>query len=387
MVGMADVVIVGAGAAGTAAAAKIARSTDYSVALIEAPPSSTNTSPERTWCFWEQGNGEYDDLLTASWDDAVIVDRRSSARRLRLAPFRYKMLSSHRYLAAMDERLAALGVERLTLDVADVWEADEGPRIRGRDGHGAEVVIEDARWVFDTRPTAPATGGTVHLLQHFRGWFVELPVEGFDPTAAVLMDFRTPQPAQGVSFGYVLPTSATTALIEYTEFSPAPLLDVQYDDALRPYVEHILGITDYTVTAVENGVIPMTDATFRRRIGPHTFRLGAAGGATRPSTGYTFAAAQRQASAVAVALAHGADPEPPAAYPARHLQMDGVLLRALDQRRIGGADFFTDLFTKHPTERVLRFLDGATTRGEELAIMRSAPRGPMMRSLLPKRSR
>ena len=133
---------------------------------------------------------------------------------------------------------------------------------------------------------------------------------------------------------------------------------------------------------MEQGAIPMTDAPFARRVGERVFRLGAAGGATRPSTGYTFAAAQRQARTVASALRDGRDPEPPPAYPSRALRMDAVLLRALDGGFLDGADFFARLFERQPVERVLRFLDGTTTLREDLAVMASAPRAPMVRAVL-----
>lgn len=187
----------------------------------------------------------------------------------------------------------------------------------------------------------------------------------FDPGRAVLMDFRTPQPARGVSFGYVLPVSDRYALVEYTEFSPRRLTDAGYDAALRGYADLLgLDLTALTVREVEDGVIPMTDAPFEGRPSPRVVRLGTAGGATRPSTGFTFSAMYRQADDVARALAAGRAPVPRPAYPRRHLWMDAVALRALDRGAVGGPEFFDRLFDRNPAQRVLRFLDGATTPAE-----------------------
>src|SRR3712207_7859322 len=91
------------------------------------------------------------------------------------------------------------------------------------------------------------------------------------------------------------------------------------------------------IAEVEDGAIPMADAVLARRVGRRVFRLGTAGGATRASTGYTFAAMQRQAAAVARALGEGREPLPPAPYPRRHRWMDAVLLRALDRGHAEGA--------------------------------------------------
>jgi lycopene beta-cyclase len=248
-----------------------------------------------------------------------------------------------------------------------------------RDERGASDVVH-ASLVYDTRAAAPQTDGTVALLQHFRGWFVHSNDPVFDAEAAVLMDFRPPQPPHGVAFGYVLPTSAHDALIEYTEFTREPLTDDAYDQALGAYLA-TLGLSGLEVVSVENGVIPMTDATFPRRLGRRSYRLGTAGGATRPSTGYTFAAAQRQAFGTARSILAGTTLEPPPAYARRHLAMDRLMLQALDAGRVNGADFFLRLFDGHPVERVLRFLDGATSPSEDVAIMRSAPMGPMLRTI------
>ena len=196
------------------------------------------------------------------------------------------------------------------------------------------------------------------------------------------MDFRPPQPPGGVAFGYVLPTSPREALVEYTQFSRAVLTEQAYEAALHDWTAGPLDLGAFEVTEAEQGAIPMTDAPFPRRVGERVFRLGAAGGATRPSTGYTFTAAQRQARAVAAALRDGRHPEPPAAYSRRHLAMDALLLRALDRGLVDGAGLFADLFEAQPTERVLRFLDGSTTLREDLAVMASAPQAAMVRAAL-----
>jgi lycopene beta-cyclase len=110
------------------------------------------------------------------------------------------------------------------------------------------------------------------------------------------------------------------------------------------------------------------------------FRIGAAAGATRASTGYTFSAVQRQTRAVALALRRGRCPVPPPAYHARARAMDAVLLRALASGRVQGADVFPRLFRAVPMERLLRFLDGATGVRDDVLIGARMPVRPMLRS-------
>jgi len=366
----AEVVVVGAGAAGLALACLLGERGDVEVVLVDAPPG-VSRSPERTWCSWQRGPTEWERAVSARWHRAAVYAADGHGRTYDLAPLDYTMVRSRDYERVAAERLSRTGVRRLEALVTGI--SPDG------DVEGAGVT---GRWVFDTRPTPPARPGRVSLLQHFRGWFVRTAEDRFDPAVATLMDFRPPQPAGGVAFGYVLPTSPREALVEYTEFSRAGLHDEAYESALNDWTSQHLQLGAFEVVGVEQGAIPMTDAPFPRRVSDRVFRLGAAGGATRPSTGYTFSAAQRQARAVAAALLAGRDPEPPRAYSRRHLAMDGLLLRALDDRLIDGAGFFAGLFAAQPTDRVLRFLDGSTSLREDLAVMAAAPKAPMIRAAL-----
>ncbi|TDC37104.1 lycopene cyclase [Micromonospora sp. 15K316] len=329
---------------------------------------------DRTWAFWDRPDGDLDPLLSASWPQVEVVT--PAARRvLDLAPLRYAMLRS----AAVYERAAAaerrLGAIRVLAPVASVH--DDGERVLVRAAGDAPAVR--ARWALDSRPRPPARAGRTTWLQHFRGWWLAAQSPTFDPDRAVLMDFRTPQPARGVSFGYLLPVSDRYALVEYTEFSPTQLTGAEYDAALAAYRD-LLGLdpTRLSVREVENGVIPMTDAPFDAHPSPRVVRLGTAGGATRPSTGFTFSAMRRQAEQVARALAEGRPPVPRPAYPGRHRWMDAVALRALDRGSVGGPEFFSRLFDRNPAERVLRFLDGTTSPAEEIAVMSSTRLLPMV---------
>lgn len=383
-----DVAIVGAGAAGLSLAWQLAgvsagAAAAPTVAVVEPPgPAGGGArAPVRTWCSWGPPGHAFEAAVTGRWDRIAVVGRDGRSQTVDLRPLAYSMVRSTDLEALVGARLdASPRVRRLAATVHTVQDTAAGAAVRG-DGPDGPVGVA-ARWAYDSRPSVPR-GGRTALLQHFRGWFVRTPHDAFDPGEAVLMDFRTPQPARGVSFGYVLPTSRREALVEYTEFSRAVLDDAGYDAGLRGYAEDLLGLRGFDVVAVEQGAIPMTDAVFDRRAGRHVFRIGTAGGATRPSTGYTFASAQRQAGAVAALLLGGSpDPVPPAAWSRRHRWMDSVLLRALDAGRVDGAEFFTGLFREHPADRVLRFLDGATTLAEDLDIMRASPLGPMALSTL-----
>jgi lycopene beta-cyclase len=367
-----DLALVGGGGAASLVLAALERNGVRNLRLAVIDPVHKR-GQDRTWAFWGCPGTDLDPMLSASWRHVEVV---TTVRRrvLDLTPLRYAMLRStpvYERAAVAERRLGAIRI-RSSVGALD----DDGRQVQVRAADGAPLVR--AAWALDSRPRPPERPGRTRWLQHFRGWWLEADSPQFDPDRAILMDFRTPQPARGVSFGYVLPVSDRLALVEYTEFSPDLLTDEAYDKALRGY-GNVLGLdlSALAVREVENGVIPMTDGRFLRRPSARVVRLGTAGGATRPSTGFTFSAMNRQADQVARALAAGRPPVPAPAYPRRHVWMDAVALRALDRGLVGGPEFFDRLFDRNPAERVLRFLDGTTSPAEDLAIMRSSPLRPM----------
>lgn len=366
-----DLALVGVGGAGSLVLAALARRGVRGLRVAVIDPVQRRGA-DRTWAFWGRPDDGLDPLLTASWSQ-VEVTTPERHRVLDLAPLRYAMLRSapvYDRAARAERRLGAVRVGAPAEAVED-----DGDRVTV---HAGGSTLR-AAWVLDSRPRPPRRAGRTNWLQHFRGWWLEADRPLFDPGRAVLMDFRTPQPDRGVSFGYVLPVNDRYALVEYTEFTPGLLTDAGYDAALAAYRDRLgLDPARLRVREVENGVIPMTDGPFDPRPSPRVVRLGTGGGATRPSTGFTFAAMHRQAGQIAAALAAGRAPVPAPAYPRRHRWLDAVALRALDRGPLAGPDFFDRLFDRNPTDRVLRFLDGTTSPAEEAALMGTTRLAPML---------
>ncbi|MFI5976070.1 lycopene cyclase family protein [Streptomyces sp. NPDC051452] len=381
----ADVAVVGAGAAGLSLAHRLSghvpgRRTP-SVILLDAPPGPLRP-PDRTWCFWESGHDRFEAAVSATWRTLRVRPPVGPPVTGDITPLRYKMIRSPDFEALVGEDLRlSPNVRRLEATVETVEDVHEGAQVAFRTADGRSDVL-CARWVFDSRPLGSLPAARTTLLQHFHGWFVRTDRPVFDAGTAELMDFRTPQPDDGLSFGYVLPTGPHEALVEYTEFSPRVLTAQGYETAVRHYAEDVLRLGDLDVLSTETGVIPMTDGRIPTQAGQSVFRIGAAGGATRPATGYTFAGLQRQTRSVAAALRRGQHPAPPPAHPARSRAMDAVLLRALDSGRVDGPALFSRVFAGLPMNRVLRFLDGHTRLTEDLSIGLHTPAWPMLRSAL-----
>ncbi|MFH9371306.1 lycopene cyclase family protein [Streptomyces anulatus] len=381
-----DVVIVGAGAAGLSLAYNLCAqgsAVPLSVALVDAPPGPLR-APPRTWCFWEPPGGPYDPSLAHSWPRLRFRAADGASTVVQLSRLHYKMLRSDAFEALVEQRLSrAPALRRMEATASAVRDVPSGAggEVLTQAACGERVLVR-GRLVFDSRPPYHLPPARTTLLQHFTGWFVRTERPVFDPETADLMDFRTPQPARGLSFGYVLPLDPHTALVEYTEFSPAPLDADGYRRALRHYAHDVLRLGPFDVTAQEHGVIPMTDGRFPHKQGRSVYRIGTAGGATRPSTGYTFAAVQRQSRAIADQLRSGRPLRMPVPYGRRARMMDAVMLRALDSGRVNGADFFSRLFRGVPGERLLGFMDGSSQLHEDLLIGLRTPMAPMLRTVL-----
>ena len=395
-----DVALVGAGGAGLAVLDQLVRGLladprargpasrgPLRVALVDPVDRLADRPADRTWCSWvAQGSAaarELEPAVHRSWRHVAVVGADGAEQVLDLAPLRYAMVRSEDWYAGVAGRVDAARAAGL-LDVVALRagaDAVEDGAERARVSCAAGEVA--ATWVLDSRPAAPVRAGATTLLQHFRGARVRTAAPAVDPSRAVLMDFTVPQPASGLAFGYALPSDERTALVEYTEFSPAVLDDDGYAAALDAQLARVLGAaaSGAVVEHVEQGVIPMTDAVFARRAGRRVLRLGTAGGAVRPSTGYAFSALQRSARAVAAQVLAGAEVLPPRPYPRRHAWMDALVLRGLADGTLDGPAFFARLFARNPPHRVLTFLDGLTGPGAELALMATAPRAAMLRQV------
>ncbi|MCS6774295.1 MAG: lycopene cyclase family protein [Thermoflexales bacterium] len=364
-----DIVIAGAGAAGLSLAYHLTRNSrrNWRIALVDRAPKQRN---DRTWCFWEVGQGLFEAVVFRQWDRVAFYSP-TLQRQLCIAPYRYKMIRGADFYAYVEAHLAAQpNVTRCYGEIVAVEEEGDAGVVHLRSG---EVIR--GKWVFNSVLFAPpcrAEDARYHcLLQHFLGWVVEADQPVFDPTVATLMDFRIPQAGE-TRFVYVLPFDAHTALVEFTVFSGSLLPREVYAQGLTDYLGEQLGLQSYRVREEEYGVIPMTDAPLKQRLSQRVIQIGTAGGDTKASTGYTFQRIQRRTHAIACALEAGRSPHlSRSLWQRRHGLFDSVLLNVLDKRRQPGWRVFTDLFANNPPVRVLRFLDEDTSLLEDLRVMAS----------------
>lgn len=360
-----DYIILGAGAAGLSLAVRLANDPWFAskrILLIDREPKTRN---DRTWCVWERGAGYFEELVHHRWQQ-LHVRHYQGQLPLQLKGYEYKLIRGIDFYKHAFATLAQAPHIQVLYDAVQQVEAATGLVHCANGSYQATHIFSS---VLLQEPAMQPTD--LYLLQHFRGWWVETDTDCFDPATADLMNFRTSQ-QHGCAFVYVLPVSKRRALIEYTLFTEDSLTDEQYDEGLRLFMTHEMQLSQYRITEVENGIIPMTNLRFPGNDGRIVF-IGTAGGQTKASTGYTFQYIQKHSQALLKWLKQPGTPLPQPA--ARFRFYDTVLLRVLHERRLPGADVFFRLFQNNPADRVFRFLDNESNFWEELLLMNSTPKG------------
>lgn len=378
-----DIIIAGSGAAGLSLAWYLSHSPwleGRSVLLLD---RSNKTENDRTWGFWTKEPTAFEAAVSYRFDQAEFISASYSAN-LPLTPYQYQVIEGRRFYELVLGRLSRF------------------PNIQFRQGEIRDMSSENgmavvctrnetyrAQWAFNScfieEELKRAARQGVFLQQHFKGWVIKTPQPVFDPQSVRLFDFRMPEGSAGqgtMRFFYVIPHSSDTALVEYTLFSPALLEPADYERALRDYVKEQFGLEEYQVLEEEWGVIPMTSYRFPVRRGSRIVNIGSVGGASKPSTGYTFMRIQQHCKALVAQLEAGAEPGAKIESSARFRLYDVMLLNIMQQRGLETEKVFSQLFSKNPTARILKFLDEQTHPLDELLIMNSVPRGLFIRSLL-----
>jgi len=371
-----DIAIIGAGAAGLHLALAMRNEPFFQQKRILILEKSAKDQNDRTWCFWEKGEGLWDSLLRHSWSQGDFFYK-DKAVPLTLAPYRYKMLRAIDFYTFAKREIADRPMFH--------WENDDVQSVE----NGTPVLIAGSRasysatYVFDSRIPEDFTHKKDHytrLLQHFKGWLVRTPDDRFDPNRFVMMDFRLLWP-NSTSFTYVLPLSKREALVEFTLFTPELLNKDDYDKMLDRYIHDILKLQEFEVVEQEQGVIPMSDFPFEKYSQGKHIRIGTGGGWVKPSTGYSFKNCERNSRKIVENLKAGRPVNQGLISPNFRLY-DALFLDVLHRQNELGPELFAIMYTKYPVQKIFAYLDDQTSFAEDLGIMVGFPWPPFLRSLV-----
>lgn len=364
-------IIAGGGASGLSLAIRLVDEFGPETRILIVD-QSLKLENDRTWCFWHAGTPPFSKLISSSWKTFCVASPERGEWELPLGEWSYHMIRGIDFYQHAHEVLKSCdGVDFLIGRVDEVTETSGRGMIRvGEERYSARFVFDSCYLASEDRRER-ANGD--FLWQDFHGWVVETPKDSFEPGKASLMDFRTPQDGE-TRFFYVLPISKTRALVEHTIFGKTRRTKEQHQVAIKNYLQSIRNIESYEILEEETGCIPMTYQLPEKRDYRRIIRLGALGGAVKPTTGFAFLRIQRQVDAIISALREGNDPQELSRMTMPRFRFyDSLLLHILANDGSKGMGIFNALFSRNPVGRVLKFLDESTDLLEEAHIFSTLP--------------
>jgi lycopene beta-cyclase len=344
---------------------------DKTILLLDEDPKKSN---DRTWCFWDNST-QFDEIVSKKWDIALFADE-TFRRDLDLNPYHYKMVRGLDFYNLVFDLISKQeNIHFVNQKVIDFEEL----------GNHCIVKTENQNYtcnkIFNSiyNPSLVKSQSKYPLLQqHFIGWFIKSKEEVFDKSSATFMDFSVEQRGN-TRFMYVLPTSSTEALLEYTLFSKDLLPKEEYENEIQKYIKK-LGITDYEIIEKEQGNIPMTSYHFWKHTTKNIINIGSIGGWTKASTGYTFKNTTKKSKALIQFLSKETD------FRKFHKIdkfwfYDLLFIDVLFKRNDLGSKVFSTLFQKGNPTLIFKFLDEETTFWEDLQVIWKCPKDLFIRAL------
>ena len=368
-----DYIIAGSGCAGLSLLHKILQTPSLQNKSILVIDKDQKKSNDRTWCFWEKNPGPFESIVYAKWNKLEFLST-DFKKKLNLESYTYKMIQG------IDFYNFIINYAKKFKNVSFVQES-----INSIDNIDKKAVLKTtkntytANYIFNsTNLFNPEINEQNSLLQHFKGWLIKTEKPVFNPEIGRLMDFRVSQ-ENGATFMYVLPSSSTKALIEYTLFSPSTLKQETYVEELKKYIKEVLKIEKYTIEHEEFGIIPMSLAKFEQNPKQNIINIGTSGGYTKASSGYTFQFIQKNVIDIVKNLKTGKNPVQKLSFKNKIYQWyDRTLINVLLTKKMTGKEVFTIMFTKNPAHKILAFLGNESSISEDLLIMKSFPKIPFL---------
>ncbi len=344
---------------------------DKSILLID---ENTKKANDRTWCLWDEHN-LFDEIVSKKWNQAIFANEKFN-RVLELTPYQYKKINGLDFYELVFKKISEhKNIHFLNQKIVDFTEL----------GNHCVVKTESETFtcnkVFNSiyNPKVVTAQNKFPLIQqHFIGWFIKSKEAVFTPNCGTFMDFSVEQKGN-TRFMYVLPTSSTEALLEYTLFSKDLLLKEEYESEIKKYIEN-LGITEYEIIEREQGNIPMTCYPFWKHNTKNVINIGSAGGWTKASTGYTFKNASKKSKALVQFIKSESD------FTKFHKKdkfwfYDLLLLDILSSKNELGSKIFSSMFKKGESTVIFKFLDEETSIWEDLQVIWKCPKMMFVKAL------
>ena len=370
-----DYIFTGAGLSALMTVYKMVQSgqfKDKTILLLDENAKKTN---DRTWCFWTKKKGIWNNIISKTWDSALFANQ-DFQRNLDLNSYQYHMVKGLDFYSQVFNVISKEeNIHFLNQKVTDIEESETIIMLQ------TETESFSCSKLFNsiyTKSKMDIQTDYPVLQQHFIGWFIKSEQAVFNPEQATFMDFSVEQKGN-TRFMYVLPTSKTEALVEYTLFSHTLLTKEEYETEIKNYIQK-LGISHYEIIEKEQGSIPMTCYPFWKNNTKNVLNIGTSGGWTKASTGYTFKNSDKKSSELVAFLQRETN------FTKFHKQnkfwiYDLLLLDILDRKNESGSSIFSSMFKKGKPTLIFKFLDEETTLLEDIQVILKCPKVPFIQAL------
>lgn len=349
-----DIAIIGAGASGLQLlyeSIQADSNREKKILLIDSGDRS-----KKSWCFWEDQQRKcFPFLVEKSWKSMTYRSSKGATISSEISPLTYNYISSDRFFSYFFDEFIP-NDPRITLvqnRAINLHESSDLQSIECEDGS-----IFYAKQIADSRPIKIEEKYPIY--QHFCGKFIEFENPILDESAMTLMDFSLPISNKDMAvFHYILPFSQTTALIETTVFSHLPFNREAYEDIWNKYMDTNYHSHKFRIISDELGTIPMSIPN-KRAVGK-IFKIGAAGGMIKASTGYAFTKMHNDAILNANNESNRT--------PSRFRFYDKMLLRIMQREMNKVPEVMDRLFRKVPQKDILYFLDDKTSLWQDIQLL------------------
>jgi lycopene beta-cyclase len=384
-----DLIIIGAGAAGLSLLLALDEiNYPYKVTLLERSAGPLN---DRIWSFWDNTlDGVGNDNNIPNYIESII-SHKWSKWTLSTSQRSYSMNNSvYRYCSVRSEDLSALAQKRnnenpnfniiYSRNVTSIIDQNESCLVASQN----EQLI--ASKVIDTRPP-PIDKNHSGMLQCFYGEEIIVDTDVFEPSSVKLMH-QLKCSELGIEFVYILPFSATHALVEFTCFSPTLISEDTLRTRLFEIINELVKPHKYLIQRNESAVLPMyvinknIDNTDDKPppINRNIIYGGIAGGAMRASTGYSFLNSQKWATQCASQLMYRNSFIKHAPINAIYRTMDLIMLNVLRDDMNIGVTIFEHMFKNVKPDSFARFMIQQATFLDLFSIIWAMPKSPFFKA-------
>ena len=371
-----DYIFTGAGLSALMTVYKMVLSKKFQTKRILLLDENTKQTNDRTWCFWDQKETVWENSISKKWGSVVFANG-DFTKNLDLHPYYYNKIQGLDFYNQVLNLIAKQkNIDFVQEKVFEIEESDSIVLVKTESQSFSCTTLFNSIY----NPSLASNQTKYPLLQqHFVGWFIKTETPVFNPELATFMDFSVEQKGN-TRFMYILPTSPTEALLEYTLFSKELLSKDEYEAEIEKYLQQ-LGITHYTIVEKEMGTIPMTSYPFWKHNTKNVINIGTAGGWTKASTGFTFKNADKKSSELVSFMETRTDGRMFHSK-TKFWWYDLLLLDILDQKNETGSAIFSALFEKGNAPLILKFLDEETSFWEDLQVIWKCPKSIFIQALI-----